>query len=464
MGVLLALRRRGDPAIAGFLSDSDPRLVLEAARAINDVPITAAFASLAGVRLSSAAGLPILRRVLNANFRLGGAEHAALLAESAARSDLPGGARVLALEMLAEWGKPSGRDKVMGLWRPIAHRSPSPAAEAIRPKLSGLLRSAPPAVRTAAITTTAALLIKEAGTELEAIAADRDTPDLTRTAALTALDQLADPRRIEAAQRALLLPGHRSRTQALRVLAKVDPAAAIQPLRDRLAHGTIAEQQGAIAVLAAMPGDAPRAELMHWLDRLITGRVPAEIQLDLIEAAGGRSEPDVRKKLEQYQAARPQNDALAPYREVLSGGDSQRGLSVFKTKSAVECLRCHKVKEPGGDLVGGEVGPELSAIGARQTRTYLLESIVDPNKQIAQGFESVILATSDGKVHAGVLRGEDDKEIRLMTAEGKPLTLSKHTIEDRKRGPSAMPGDLAQKLSKTELRDLIEFLASLKGR
>jgi quinoprotein glucose dehydrogenase len=366
--------------------------------------------------------------------------------------------------MLAEWGKPSGRDKVLGLWRPIAPRSPSPAVDALRPKLTALLRSAPAAIRTAAGNTIAALAIKEAGSDLAAIAADREVPDLTRTAALTALDRLADPRRIEAAQQALLLPGHRSRTEALRVLAKVDPAAAIQPLRDRLVHGTTAEQQGAIAVLAAMPGDTPRLELAQWIDRLIAGRVPAELQLDLIEAVRGRSEPDFRKKLEQYEAARPKNDALGSYREVLSGGDAQRGLSVFKTKAAVECIRCHKLKEPGGDLVGGEVGPELSAIGTRQSRTYLLESIVDPNKQIAQGFESVVLATNDGKVHAGVLRGEDDKEIRLITVEGKPLNVPKHTIEDRKRGPSAMPGDLAQKLSKTELRDLIEFLASLKGR
>ena len=42
MGVLLALRRLGDPEIARFLNDPDPRLVLEAARAINDVPIAAA--------------------------------------------------------------------------------------------------------------------------------------------------------------------------------------------------------------------------------------------------------------------------------------------------------------------------------------------------------------------------------------------------------------------------------------
>ncbi len=464
-GVLLAMRRLEDPAIAGFLTDLDPRVVLEAARAINDVPITAAFSSLAAVRLTSTAGLPLVRRVLNANFRLGHPEHAAMLAESATRSDLPDGARACwRLEMLAEWAKPSGRDKVMGLWRPIPPRSPRTAANALRPRLAVLLRSAPASVRTSAAIASAALLIKDAGTDLATMAADHELPDRTRTAALTALDQLTDPRRIEAAQRALLLPGHLSRTEALRVLAKVDPAAAIRPLRDRLATGTTAEQQGAIAVLAVMPGDTARRELAHWLDQLIAGRVRPEIQLDLIEAARGRSESEFQKKLEEYQASKPRNDALASYREVLSGGDSQRGRTVFKTKAAVECIRCHKVKEPGGDSVGGEVGPELSAIGTRQTRAYLLESIVDPNKQIAQGFESVILATSDGKVHAGVLRGEDEKKIHLITAEGTPLTLPKDTIDDRKRGPSAMPADLVQKLSKSELRDLIEFLASLKAR
>ncbi len=129
-GALLAMRRHEDPAIAGFLSDPDPRIVLEAARAINDVPITAALRGLAGVRLTSSATLPLLRRALNANFRLGQAENAAVLAESAARSDLPAGARVLALEMLAMWAQPSGRDRVMGLWRPIPPRPSQPAADA----------------------------------------------------------------------------------------------------------------------------------------------------------------------------------------------------------------------------------------------------------------------------------------------------------------------------------------------
>ena len=66
-------------------------------------------------------------------------------------------------------------------------------------------------------------------------------------------------------------------------------------------------------------------------------------------------------------------------------------------------------------------------------------------------------------MHTGVLRGEDDKEVRLITAEGKADVVPKEVIEERKRGASAMPNDLARKLSRVELRDLVEFLAKLKG-
>ena len=208
--------------------------------------------------------------------------------------------------------------------------------------------------------------------------------------------------------------------------------------------------------------DRVRGDQVRRLDQLVAGKVPPEIQLDLIEAAAARPEPEIRKKLQQYESSKPKGDPLAPYREVLSGGNALRGRSIFTDKTATECLRCHKARTWNGEIPGGEVGPELSGIGARQNRTYLLESIVDPNKQIAQGFESVVLATSDGKVITGVLRGEDDKEVRLITAEGQPVTVAKGSIEERKRGPSAMPADLVQKLSKTELRDLVEFLASLR--
>src|SRR5213075_1992658 len=89
MGVCLALRRLQRAEVAQFLNDADPQIVLEAARAIYDVPIPAALEDLARVASrnsrsnetptenadldhslgpSAAAELFALRRALNANF------------------------------------------------------------------------------------------------------------------------------------------------------------------------------------------------------------------------------------------------------------------------------------------------------------------------------------------------------------------------------------------------------------
>ncbi len=56
-------------------------------------------------------------------------------------------------------------------------------------------------------------------------------------------------------------------------------------------------------------------------------------------------------------------------------------------------MRCHKVNG-----IGGEVGPDLTGIGKKQQRDYLLESIVDPNKQIAKGYETVVITLTNGQV------------------------------------------------------------------
>ncbi len=462
MGVLLALRRLEDPGIARFLADPDPRLVLEASRAIHDVPIAAAMPALAALKVASTAPVPLLRRVLNANFRQGAATNAKNLAEVAGRSDLPSAVRIQALEMLGSWARPSGRDTVLGLWRPIATRPAGPAGSALQARLKGILSDSSDSVRAAAAVAAGSLGIHEAAAPLAALVTERGQTDRTRAAALKALDQLGDPLRIDAARRAAALPGSRTRTEALRVLARADPDAAIPLVQDRLERGSTAERQGAIAVLASIPGAAACRTLLGWLDRLIAGKVPTEVQLDLIEAVAARSEPELRRKLQQYEAAKPKDDPLAPYREVLAGGNAQRGRAIFTDKAETECLRCHKARIWSGEIPGGDVGPELTGIGARHDRRYLLEAIVDPNKQIAEGFESVVLATRDGQVITGVFRGEDDQEVRLLTAEGHPVAVPKDTIEERKRGPSAMPADLAPKLSRAELRDLIEFLAGLK--
>ena len=146
IGVLLALRRLENPAMAKFLHDPDPRLVLEAARAIHDLPLDSAMPELAQLISQTAIASnatkdaiskefdgrdALLRRVLNANFRLGTAENAAAVARFAARADVPEAMRIEALEMLAAWEKPSGHDRVINAWRPLEPRAADIAVAAL---------------------------------------------------------------------------------------------------------------------------------------------------------------------------------------------------------------------------------------------------------------------------------------------------------------------------------------------
>src|SRR5262249_23383415 len=113
--------------------------------------------------------------------------------------------------------------------------------------------------------------------------------------------------------------------------------------------------------------------------------------------------------------------------------------------------------------VGGDVGPELTGIGSKQKRDYLLESIVLPNKQIAKGYETVVLQLANGKSVTGIIKGDQtDKVVRVMTFEGQLRTFGRNEIEEMNAGKSAMPEDVVKHLSKSELRDLVEFRWSLK--
>ncbi len=452
--VLLALRRRHSPEVARFLTDSEPSLVLEAARAIYDLPIEPALPQLAALiknpRLPDALGY----RVLNANFRLGKVENAAALAQFAARSEASEKLRVEALKELADWAKPAGRDRVMGLWRPLPPRSADVAA-ALRPALGGVF-SGPDKVRREAARLAVKLGIKEVGPVLLATASDATRPAQARVEALRGLAALKDERLGRAMELALKDAEPRVRNEGRRLLAQARPAEALASLAKALSTGPTAERQGAFAVLAEMKGPRAGELLAYWLDRLLKGEVEPAVRLDLVEAAARRTEQAVKDKLARYEAS-AKGGPVAQYRDALVGGDAEAGRRVFFDKAEVSCLRCHKV---GG--VGGEVGPDLSDVGKRQPRDYLLESIVDPNKQIAKGFETLVLTLTNGKTVVGVLKSEDAKEVRLMTAEGQPVVVPKDKIDERQAGKSAMPDDLTKHLSRAEVRDLVEFLAGLK--
>jgi quinoprotein glucose dehydrogenase len=240
--------------------------------------------------------------------------------------------------------------------------------------------------------------------------------------------------------------------------AQLRPDNATAHLKTILERGSISEKQSAFATLGGLT-NSPDADRMleEWLDKVITEKMPDELRLDVLDAANKRTSASIRDKIRKFEATRPAEDNLRSYRECLVGGDGVEGKRIFLEKAEVYCLRCHKVNGEGG-----EVGPDLTGIGAKQSREYLLESIVLPNKQIAPGFESTIVTMKTGATYAGVVKSETATEIELNSPEDGLVKLKKPDIESRERGPSAMPEELRQILTKQEMRHLVEFLANLK--
>ncbi len=484
MASLLAMRRLGRPEIAQFLADSDPLIVVEAARAINDAPINDALPQLAELIHKPTASLPLMLRVINANFRTGSAEAAKALADYAVLNDTPEANRAKtlreeasgkdakakaqeaghfehlraeALLALVNWAEPPARDRIVGLYRPLAERKSKPATDALRPVLAQILRTAPDSVRVAAIDAAMQLKIRDVAPVLAELVPDTKLTPATRAAALKALDTFEYSRLAEVVKAAVTDKSEIVRTEANRVQAKLNPGDATTPLANVLQHGTVRERQGAFATLATVPGAKADAMISSWLDKLLAGQADKEIQFDLLQAAAKRKTPAIQEQLAKYEAARPKNDNLARFREILYGGNAEAGKTVFYEKPEASCFRCHQIKGEGG-----EVGPHLDGVATRQTREYILESIIDPNAKIAPGFESWTVTMKNGMSYAGILKSENDQEIVLNSPEDGLLKLKKAEIKSRDKGLSGMPPGMGEILPKEDIRNLVEFISTLK--
>ena len=456
LAAVVALRRLENPGVAEFLNDAEPLVVLEAARAIHDVPIPDAMPALA--KLINQPGLsdPLLRRALSANFRAGMAENAHAVATIAASSRVDESLRLEAIQELLEWNAPGPLDRVINDYRPISPRKTDVAA-IVRPQL-GALFAGSRKVREAAAKLAGQYGIKDVEPFLLDIAKDSATAGSERVAALNALETLKSPHLKTIVESTLTDTNSTVRLEARRLLAGIDPDRAVKLLGETLDADPVAEQQSAISILAGLKRPDADEILASWLERLVQRKVPDGIQLDLLNAAQARKTKELLARVTEFDLQRKSDDHLGQFRETLSGGNAARGSEIFFGKAEVSCRRCHKI-----DGNGGDVGPDLSRIGLDKSREYLLESVVDPNKQIAKGFETVILEMDSGLIHAGIIKSDEGTRLSLQKPDGSIVVVDKSKIEDRAVGKSGMPEDLVKKLTKSEIRDLVEFLATLKN-
>ena len=489
LGACLALRRLEDSGVAAFLNDPELSVRVEAARAINDLPIAPAMPQLAGliananllsgtVKTNAAArhsgieagisavsvdtGLTpvpeqLFLRVINANYRVGHVTNAQALAEFAANKSNPATLRAGAVAALADWSKASGRDRITGLWRPIPMRDGAPARAALSESLESLLKEPVAAIQSEAIHAAKQLAIKDAAPTLVALASGNANPVSIRVEALKALASI-DAQRLKPALDAAFASGDATlQAEAIQLEAELDPAAAIVKVKRQLGASEIPAQRSALNALGILKLPEADEIMASWLDRLNQKQVPRELALDVLEAAGKRSSREVLDRVQRFEAARPRENPFGPFAECLYGGDPAAGKKIFFERAEVFCSRCHQMNGEGG-----EAGPKLTGVGGRNPREYLLESIIFPNNKIATGWENVVVTMKDGRSYAGKVTKESETQLFLNSPEDGDLTLTKSNIKNRTRALSAMPDEFRQILTKQELRDLVEFLASSK--
>jgi len=251
LAALLAMRRLEMPDVARFLSDSDPRLVLEAARAINDAPLESAtpqLAALLSAQIPSAQSPAVefaLRRAINANFRLGQIEHAQRLISFAENKNAPEALRVEALQAVGDWGNPSGRDRIVGLWRPIPKREGRAAGLPLRFALEGLLKTAPDSVRVAAIEAVTKLDRPDVGPILATVAGDGAAAAAVRVAAMRGLAAYKSPELQDVLKATRNDKAELVRRETSRLLGTGEGPDAVAALSETLSSGSFAEQQTA---------------------------------------------------------------------------------------------------------------------------------------------------------------------------------------------------------------------------
>ncbi len=354
-----------------------------------------------------------LRRVIAANAALGGSDGADAIAQLATSPLVPKELQVEALATLAEFAEPKPRDRVIGhvrdsMVRAAADRDAAALDRMLMLRLPRATQSPHAEVREAALELATVRGISLDPAASAAVASDASRPVRERVAALGQLAGIDtsgpdSSRLIElraaAIDAALASPDDALRTAGRRLLMAHDPARAARELAHAVDEGTLREQQAAVSMMATIArGGGPGSEVtLATLSRLVDSLgngVPAALRLDVREAAEGVDSLSAKASSVcplpgAAPMAAPPGDGAAGTTPLtaqwaslaLEGGDAEAGRLVLQYSSTGSCLRCHALEG-----TGGHAGPALDGVALRLNPTQLLQALVDPQAEVAEGY------------------------------------------------------------------------------
>jgi putative membrane-bound dehydrogenase-like protein len=196
------------------------------------------------------------------------------------------------------------------------------------------------------------------------------------------------------------------------------------------------------------------AKLASSDNPLIAGQARRTLRLD--DAAAAEHGAALRRE------DRPEAAEIATWLKRLDSlpGDARSGELVFHHQVA-QCSRCH---EAGGR--GAAIGPNLTGIGRTMSRERLIESILQPSKEIAPQFAMWQIQITDGRQFKGMYVDEEvDGTVIYADEHGKLFKIHPRNVDNRvQQRQSIMPEGLAQRLTDQELSDLLAFLSGSGDR
>jgi putative heme-binding domain-containing protein len=265
-------------------------------------------------------------------------------------------------------------------------------------------------------------------------------PDMSvQRAALSALSVLFDTATSE------------NRFEVIKALAAAPDQRALPIYLDALLDKNEDTRGISRSTLVAM-GDSISSDIRSLHDR---NELTTPIRQELVKVF---SADDQFAFLQEDSPAKLEPTAYAQY-ATDHRGNRQRGQKLFADTEGIGCIKCHVV----GGAGTANIGPDLLGVGAKYPRRELIRAVLEPSNRILIDFEMVIVVTTSGAIHQGMIRSQTSERIELVTPEGKVIPIRSDEIELKKKSNlSPMPNGLASGMTLQNFADIIAYLESLK--
>ncbi len=247
------------------------------------------------------------------------------------------------------------------------------------------------------------------------------------------------------------------RMELMRALASRDFPAAAKMAEGMLDSKDREQRQEAIGLLGS---NAETASAVAR--RFLLGKLPPEDLSRVMEAVRPYQSPELKAELQTLLT----KTLLAPSeikklgQQVARSGNPDLGRAVFLDVKKGGCATCHRMEG-----VGGNVGPDLTRVWETLSFDKRVESILEPSKEIKEGFGTYKVATTNGRVLTGLLLAETGDGVTLRDPDGREVRIPAREIDEKGFDKtSLMPAGILGQLTNKELTDLLAFLGDRKAQ